>query len=794
MALTIGELVGYIRADGSDFNRNLARSQLRMEGFRLDVNGRLRDIRGRFVNEAAVMGRALADGFTDAERAGTRIVTVYNSVADAQSRTLRQRLARIRAEARHAGNGIEGAFSRVRAFLGNLDLGRLRSIAGSLGGVAMAGGRIAATFGTAAPAAAALLATVQNLAPAAAVAVTGLLAVQLATTAVKIGMSGVQDAVALAFDPSKAEEFAKALKKLSPNARAFVLELKGMSGQFAKLKRDVQDKLFEGLDKSLQGLAKHALPDVKRGLVDAAGAVNEMARGVGKAGTDLGKSGTLGKGIDSANKGLYNLSRVPGQIVTALGQMAAAAGPSFERLTKKAGEAFDRVSKRLGKSFESGGMQRAIERAIDLFGDLWDVAKNVGRIVDSIFGAAAPEGGGLIGMLKDITGELAKAFESPKVQRGLESLFSLMGKIGETAGPLFAQALEILAPILEELGPPLEDFVEKLGEGLKPILDQLVETGLLEKLAEAVGEFFDAIGPLLPELGELVSEILPHLIPLVEDLTWVLREAGNFIETWVAPAIRMLTLLLKGDFAGAWDYAKSKAEDWYDNLDGLLVAAGMGVFVFAKNWIRDMTSGSGTAKENFIRNVREGMERALDRIRALPGQAKSALAGIGRVLYTSGRALIVGFIEGMLSMVPGVSSAANRLTQAAKDFFPSSPAKKGPFSGRGYPKFSGRALADAFGQGIRDGVPGIESVLNKLPSVAASFGGMGMGGLGLAGPGGLAMGYGALGAYPQGRQDVNVNLRLRVDGSDGDMVQMIRKWVDEESGGNVQAAFGRRGK
>ncbi|MBT2381961.1 hypothetical protein J7E90_32990, partial [Streptomyces sp. ISL-111] len=60
--LTIGELVGYIDLDASGADRGVARAGAAMEGFQRDADGRLRDMRGRFIAAGAGMGGALGDG------------------------------------------------------------------------------------------------------------------------------------------------------------------------------------------------------------------------------------------------------------------------------------------------------------------------------------------------------------------------------------------------------------------------------------------------------------------------------------------------------------------------------------------------------------------------------------------------------------------------------------------------------------------------------------------------------------------------------------------------------------
>lgn len=71
MALTIGELTGYIDLDDSGAQRGVADTQTAMQGLQRDADGRLRDMRGRFIAAGAEMGGALGEGIGGgAEEAG----------------------------------------------------------------------------------------------------------------------------------------------------------------------------------------------------------------------------------------------------------------------------------------------------------------------------------------------------------------------------------------------------------------------------------------------------------------------------------------------------------------------------------------------------------------------------------------------------------------------------------------------------------------------------------------------------------------------------------------------------
>ncbi|MFD1659997.1 hypothetical protein ACFSL4_17790 [Streptomyces caeni] len=793
MALRIGELVGLIRADDSGMRRGITDAELRMRGLQRDMDGRLRDLRGRFTSESRLLGRVLGDG---------------------------------------VGRGGDRA---------RLSLGRIAGMARGLGGVAAAVGGIAAKLGSAVPVAAGLAAMLVDIAPAAGVAATGVLAAVSATAALKIGMAGVGDAVKEAFTGDDPKKLAEALEKLSPNARAFVKAMQGLKPQLDALKKSVQDKLFAGLDDQLKRTARTTLPLFRSQLERSAGAMNLMGRGVADAVRDLADSGALGKALTSANKGLVNLSGAPALVVQALGQIGAAAGPAFARLTAGVGDALDKVAGKLNTAFKSGALQDAIETAIGLIGDLADVAGNVGRIIGSVFSAAQVSGGGFVGTLKTITGALADAFASPEIQGGLKALFTTMSTVAQTAAPLLVQALGVIAPVFAALGPPVQTLIKALGDALSPIIDALGP--VLATAASAFGTLIEAVAPILPVVGQLVASLLPALTPLLAAVQRMFAQAAPVVmllvqalaqalapilaqlptivtpiatvfaqlaeqllpiltqliialapsiaslgQTFatlmvavapliqavgdlvvrllqglmpviqpligligtlasilaaglaavvtnvVVPVIQGIVSLLSGDFSGAWQHAKDAvngAKDLIGKAAGKLAELVGKAVGAAVDWLAGLPgrafsalasltgylkSRASDAGGKLVSTIREKMDDAIDWVKGLPGRAVSALGDLGSKLASAGKALIQGFIDGIKSKLSAVGDAVSSVVSKAADFFPHSPAKKGPFSGRGYTSYSGQALIRGFQEGIARQAPALQRQLDGLTS------------------------------------------------------------------------------
>ncbi|MFJ4649470.1 hypothetical protein ACIP6Q_39050 [Streptomyces bobili] len=408
-------------------------------------------------------------------------------------------------------------------------LGRLAGMAGSLGGVAASLGKVGLAVGTALPAAGALATTLANVAPAAGVAVTGMAAVALAQGTIKLASVGMSDALSAALDPSKSEEFAESLEKLSPSAAKFATTVRDMSPALRSMQQAVQEEVFRGLGDNLKATATSVLPVLRKNLLNSATALGDMAAGAMGAARDLADNGTLGKALGSASTGLRNLSGVPGLVVTGLGQIAAAAGPSFERLTSGAAHAAAGIGERLGKAFESGAMQKAIEQAMSLLRQLATVAGNVFSIVGSVFNAMPSDGGGMITVLRDITGEIAKIAASTEVQSALRTLFETIGTLGATAAPLLGQALSAIAPVITALGPPVQLLITSLGGALRPVIAALGP--VLTQTATAIGSMVTAFAPMLPVLGQLIAALLPALTPLLDAVQQIFMALAPVVQT-----------------------------------------------------------------------------------------------------------------------------------------------------------------------------------------------------------------------------------------------------------------------
>lgn len=421
------------------------------------------------------------------------------------------------------GQGSRGAQNLTRAF------GALSGILPQVSGRMLAFG----SAGVAAvPAAAALSAAIESVLPASALAVSGLTTLVLAGGTVAVAFQGVGDAITAAFDPETSpEDLAKAMEGLAPTARAFVEELRGMKGQFSDLREEVQQNFFVGFDNALRNLGQTVLPQVRSALANTAVQLNLMALSAADAAVVLAQDGTLGKALEGSRKGLENLNKVPGQFVTALGQIGAAAAPAFDRVTQAAAGAATQISERLTAAFESGALESAIDGAVDSIAQIGRVVENVFEGLGNIFETLNAQGEGLFSVLEKITAAFAEVTASQGFQQALKALAQTFGVLVDTVLPLITTALQALGPVFQSLAAPIQILVRALGEGLTRVVTAL--SPVLVAVGNAFGQLVILATPFIDLAADLLVALLPGLIPLFEALGQAFNALVPFAEALV---------------------------------------------------------------------------------------------------------------------------------------------------------------------------------------------------------------------------------------------------------------------
>lgn len=154
-----------------------------------------------------------------------------------------------------------------------------------------------------------------------------------------------------------------------------------------------------------------------------------------------------------------------------------------------------------------------------------------------------------------------------------------------------------------------------------------------------------------------------------------------------------------------------------------------GVLDAVKGKLDELASAAEAMRDRFV-SAMNACIAAADKLKGAIDGVRGTMDSVAAGASARGASLGEGFAQGIESKVGRVQAAALKLAEAARKPLPSSPAKIGPFSGRGWTPFRGRKLAEGFAQGIHAGADSaqqasldmVQKIVRAMDSVRMAFG------------------------------------------------------------------------
>jgi hypothetical protein len=239
-----------------------------------------------------------------------------------------------------------------------------------------------------------------------------------------------------------------------------------------------------------------------------------------------------------------------------------------------------------------------------------------------------------------------------------------------------------------------------------------------------------------------IGLIILAIAALVAVIIWVATKTQFFQTVWSAvwSFMKMIGAWFAGPFAGffvsVWNKLVSvfntgkavvilvaqdiKAKfEMVVNFFGSIPGRVSAFFSAVKNFIVSHMIAAANAAKSAASNLVNGV---IGFFQSLPGRAGAALSSIkGAILGAlsgaagwlihAGEQIIQGLINGIKNMAGKVAGAVGDVLAKARNLLPFSPAKEGPFSGKGWTLYSGRSLMQGLAEGIRQATPQLHAQL-----------------------------------------------------------------------------------
>lgn len=406
---------------------------------------------------------------------------------------------------------------------------------------------------------------------------------------------------------------------------------------------------------------------------------------------------TIVGGLGDAISGLKPM------ITTGIGALAEALVPVFDKVAG--------VATRFGEVFSAGGFSgvlTSIQGALPVIGALGGSLTGLLSRLPMIGGAFT----GLTGPIGIAIGLFAGLVaSSPALQASLGGLLATLGG-----------AFATLMPVLQNLAGAIMPVISQVVAALIPVLSSVIGT---------IGSLVVALTPLVATIGTFLAGAIERLLPLVmtvfNGIAGTIQTAIGVVQSIISTVMAVIT----GNWSGAWNGIKNIVSGVFNLIKGIfstqfnviksVVSNGLSaVKSFFSNGMNALKSVATSAWGKLKSAFSTGISGAVNLVKSLPSKVLSALGNLGSYLKNSGAALINGFKDGITGAFNKVKDAVSGGLAKIRSFFPFSPAKEGPFSGKGWVLYSGLSIGEAMATGIKRSTPAVIDQANALASLTSS--------------------------------------------------------------------------
>lgn len=382
----------------------------------------------------------------------------------------------------------------------------------------------------------------------------------VALIALKSAFNGVSQALKDISGP--AAKFNADLKKLTPNQREFVLEVKSVLPQLKSFRDMLADNVFQDFNGHLAPVVNNLLPKLRL----SAGAIATELGSMGARIADfLAKASTADVLNQIFNRFAQALDSIGNALPTVLDILLKIGGNVAHWLPDAAhdfGTLATHIDTLITNAQKSGALTNFFATTVIALHDIVAIGKDAYAIVADILSAGASTGGGagVIGFLN----ELAVVFNELKADGALAEFFDIFNTAFSILGTLLPQILPLFGALVLLIS---KDLVGDLKD-LTPALSSLIVNGV-QPLLGALILLIPILNPIIVGIVKLLDAITAH-----PDLTKaILLALGAYFLTikTVAIASKLTDIALA---TKAWALAQGTLDIALDaNVIGLFVAA-----------------------------------------------------------------------------------------------------------------------------------------------------------------------------------------------------------------------------
>ena len=328
----------------------------------------------------------------------------------------------------------------------------------------------------------------------------------------------------------------------------------------------------------------------------------------------------------------------------------------------------------------------------------------VAPVVSTIVSSVVPVIGTLMGILGSLLEQLA-GLVTPAIQAVADFVAEIMPQVQS----IITSAMEVIHAVIQNVWPRIQSIVtaamgviQSVMRTVWPVIQSIV-TAAMNVIQAVIDTVMAAINGDWQGVWEGIKSIA---LAIWNGIKSTISGAINAVLGTISSTLSAI----QGAWNAAWGAVQSAASGAWNAIQSIVSGAAGAVSGFVSGLVSSVTGffsnlhGSITsAASSMWGSVQSafssGVSGAIGAVQGLPGQIMGVFSGAGSWLIGSGRSIIDGLVSGIKGAIGSAVSAVSGAVGQIRSLFPFSPAKEGPFSGKGWVLYSGMSIMDAMGEG-----------------------------------------------------------------------------------------------
>ena len=489
------------------------------------------------------------------------------------------------------------------------------------------------------------------------------------------------------------DDFAKKIKDMAPAAQYVAVEINTLLPVFKNFQSSLEQAFFEPLEGVATKLTQTFLPTVQ-------GVTTQIANTIGSAGSGLAdwlmqpeQQRDIQTFLQNVQTGIQNVVGAAQPLLQAFTDIMTVSSEFLpqigEEITAAAKEFADWIRTMRG----NGELTAWIKEGIDQLKLFASGLKNFGLGLTYIGRIANEFGTGFISLFKRVSDTFLEWVQSAEGQNSLTQFFQQTSEAAKVLLPILSKVGNLLFGVIgtglaqlgTQLAPGINFLVEALSVGFQNLMQTLITSapeinGFLTTLGILFADIIKQVGPYLPAFLKSITELFYNLgLAVGPALGYIVQGVTKILSLFNTRFTGLVDAIKAGLDEGDWSKLETFIVDTFKPLIGLAISTMQGA-------------------------IQEHLPEIVDAAMTIFNAVKDPIFNaISEQVPEWGAKIVKDLALGMVGAIPLIGPSAKKVLEAVSDWFPHSPAKKGPFSGQGWTLYRGKAIMEGLAAGMLAG-------------------------------------------------------------------------------------------